>query len=158
MAAHLAQRHELTVWNRTASRATEFTATHRSKEAATPLEAARGAEVVITCLPNSTEVEEVLEGPAGIMAGLGAGALLLDCTSGEPRVSVRIAARLHGQGVAFADAPVSGGTNGAEAGTLTVMVGADEPTFLRAVPILSAFARRVEPCRAGRHRPRHEGD
>ena len=54
MAAHLAQRHELTVWNRTASRATDFTATHRSKVAATPLEAARGAEVVITCLPNST--------------------------------------------------------------------------------------------------------
>ncbi|MGH7580968.1 MAG: NAD(P)-dependent oxidoreductase, partial [Gemmatimonadales bacterium] len=75
--------------------------------------------------------------------GLGRGALLLDCTSGDPAASRRIAARLAERGVAFADAPVSGGTNGAEAGTLTIMVGADEKTFARARPILGLMGSRI---------------
>jgi 3-hydroxyisobutyrate dehydrogenase len=103
MAAHLAQRWPLTVWNRTAARAGEFASRHGARAAATPREAAAGAEVVVTCLPTSREVE----------------ALFLDCTSGDPATSRRIADRLAQRGVAFADAPVSGGTNGADAGTLT---------------------------------------
>ena len=144
MAAQVARRHELTVWNRTRSRAVAFAAEHRSKAAATPAEAAAGAEVVLTCLPTSAEVEALLAGDHGLYAGLGEGALLLDCTSGDPATSRRIAARLGARGVAFADAPVSGGTNGAESGTLTVIVGADEATFARAEPVLQAFGRRVE--------------
>ena len=144
MAAQVARRHELTVWNRTRSRAVAFAAEHRSKAAATPAEAAAGAEVVLTCLPTSAEVEALLAGDHGLEAGLGEGALLLDCTSGDPATSRRIAARLGARGVAFADAPVSGGTNGAESGTLTVIVGADEATFARAEPVLQAFGRRIE--------------
>jgi 3-hydroxyisobutyrate dehydrogenase len=144
MAAQVARRHELTVWNRTRSRAVAFAAEHRSKAAATPAEAAAGAEVVLTCLPTSADVEALLAGDHGLEAGLGEGALLLDCTSGDPATSRRIAARLGARGVAFADAPVSGGTNGAESGTLTVIVGADEATFARAEPVLQAFGRRVE--------------
>jgi len=144
MAAQVARRHELTVWNRTRSRADAFAAEHRSKAAATPAEAAAGAEVVLTCLPTSAEVEALLAGEHGLEAGLGEGALLLDCTSGDPATSRRIAARLGARGVAFADAPVSGGTNGAESGTLTVIVGADDATFARAEPVLQAFGRRIE--------------
>jgi len=144
MAAHLARQHELTVWNRTRSRADVFAAEHRCRAAATPAEAAGGAEVVLTCLPTSAEVEALLAGEMGLEAGLAEGALVLDCTSGDPATSRRVAARLAARGVAFADAPVSGGTNGAEAGTLTVMVGADEPTFARAKPVLQAFGRRIE--------------
>jgi len=144
MAAHLAKRNWLTVWNRTAERATEFAALHGARAAATPREAASGAEVVITCLPTSREVEAVLDGPDGLEAGLQRGALLIDCTSGDPGASRRIARRLAEKGVAFADAPVSGGVSGAEAGTLTVMVGGDEETFTRARPVLSAFGKRIE--------------
>jgi len=144
MAAHLASRESLTVWNRTAPRATEFAARHGARIAATPREAATGAEVVLTCLPTSREVEALLDGPDGLEAGLQRGALLIDCTSGDPGTSRRIAQRLAGKGVAFADAPVSGGVSGAEAGTLTVMVGGDEETFTRARPVLAAFGKRIE--------------
>lgn len=144
MAAHLAGRESLTVWNRTGARAAEFAARHGARVAATPREAASGAEVVMTCLPTSREVEALLDGPDGLEAGLQRGALLIDCTSGDPGTSRRIAQRLAGKGVAFADAPVSGGVSGAEAGTLTVMVGADEETFTRARPVLAAFGKRIE--------------
>jgi 3-hydroxyisobutyrate dehydrogenase len=143
MAAHLARRGPLTVWNRTASRAAEFAARHGASAVATPREAA-AADVVVTCLGTSADVASLLDGPDGLLAGLRAGALWLDCTSGDPATSRRIAARVAELGVAFADAPVSGGTNGAEAGTLTVMVGADAATFARARPVLEAFGQRIE--------------
>jgi len=144
MAARLARGGALAVWNRTRSRAEEFARAHGARSAATPREAATGADVVITCLPTSREVEALLDGPDGLLAGLASGALLLDCTSGDPATSRRIAARVGGQGVAFADAPVSGGTNGAEAGTLTIMVGAGKETFARALPILQSMGSRIE--------------
>jgi 3-hydroxyisobutyrate dehydrogenase len=144
MAARLAQRFELAVYNRTAARAEEFARRYPARVAVCPREAAEGADCVVTCLPTSREVEGLLEGDQGILAGLRSGALFLDCTSGDPASSRRIAARLAQRGIAFADAPVSGGTNGAEAGTLTVMVGADQETFHRAQPVLSAFGRRIE--------------
>lgn len=144
MAVHLAHRYDLAVWNRTRARAEAFTQRHGGRLAAAPREAVQGAEVVLTCLPTSAEVEALLAGPDGMEAGLAAGALFLDCTSGDPATSRRIAERLAARGVAFADCPVSGGTNGAEAGTLTVMVGADPATFQRAQPVLSAFGRRIE--------------
>jgi 3-hydroxyisobutyrate dehydrogenase len=144
MAAHLARRGPLTVWNRTPERAREFAAKHGATVAATPREAAASADAVVTCLPTSQDVESLLDGPDGLLAGLRHGALLLDCTSGDPAGSRRIAARVAERGVAFADAPVSGGTNGAEAGTLTVMVGADPETFVRARPILAAFGSRID--------------
>ena len=143
MAARLARRGPLTVWNRSRPRAEEFARAHGARPAATPAEAARGARVLVTCLPSSREVEAILDGPDGLLAGLSRGALLLDCTSGDPATSRRIAARLAERGVAFADAPVSGGTNGAEAGTLTIMVGADQDTFERARPVLGAMGSRI---------------
>ncbi len=115
MAGHLARHYALTVWNRTASRAAEFAAAHGVRAAASPREAVAGAAIVITCLPTSHEVLALLDGPEGLLAGLGPDVLFLDCTSGDPENSVRIAARLAERGIAFADCPVSGGTNGAEA-------------------------------------------
>jgi 3-hydroxyisobutyrate dehydrogenase len=144
MAAHLARRDELMVWNRTSSRAAAFCALHGCRAAATPRELASEAQVVITCLPTSREVETLLEGPDGLEAGLRSGALFIDCTSGDPATSRRVAQRLSRYGVAFADAPVTGGVVGAEAGTLTIMVGADPGTFERARPVLAAFGKRIE--------------
>lgn len=144
MALRVAARFPLTVWNRTLARASEFvSATAGARAAATPRDAASGASIVITCLPTSREVEALLDGPDGLLAGLAPGALLVDCTSGDPATSRRIAARLESLGFGFVDAPVSGGTNGAESGTLTVMVGGDPHLFDRAAPVLSAFGSRI---------------
>ena len=144
MAARLARGGALTVWNRTRARAEEFARAHGARMAATAREAVAGAGVVITCLPTSREVAALLDGPDGLLAGLAPGALLLDCTSGDPATSRRIAASLADRGVAFADAPVSGGTKGAESGSLTIMVGADEETYARALPILQSIGSRIE--------------
>jgi len=144
MAAHLARQHTLTVWNRTAERATSFAAETGARAATSPLEAVTGAEVVLTCFPTSAEVAGLVEGKGGVLAQLVPGTLMLDCTSGDPESAQRIGALLAAQGVAFADCPVSGGTNGAEAGTLTVMVGAEPATFARARPILACFGKRIE--------------
>ena len=144
MAAHLARRGPLTVWNRTATRAAAFAAETGARIAPTPRALAADVEVAITCLPSSGEVEALLDGPDGLLAGLRAGGLLIDCTSGDPASSRRIAGRVAERGVAFADAPVSGGTNGAVAAALSVMVGADAATFARAQPILAAFGKRIE--------------
>jgi 3-hydroxyisobutyrate dehydrogenase len=144
MAAHLAKPGPLFVWNRTPAKRRNFASKYGATAVENPREAAAAADVVITCLPTSQQVEELLSGPDGLLQGLRPGALLLDCTSGDPGASRRIAAVLEKRGVAFADAPVSGGVSGAVAGTLTVMVGADQETFERARMILQAFGRRIE--------------
>jgi 3-hydroxyisobutyrate dehydrogenase len=137
---------ELAVWNRTAERARTFAAEHRARQAATPADAVRGASVVITCLPVSADVERLLDGPDGLAAGLSKGAALVDCTSGDPATSRRIAARLAEHGIGFLDAPVSGGTIGAEQGTLTVMVGGDAALLDRVRPVLEAFGKKIVHC------------
>src|SRR6266550_3889451 len=123
MASRLAGRSELTVWNRTAAKTTAFAAANKARAAATPAAAARGADVVITCLPTSREVESLLDGDQGLLAGMTSGTLLIDCTSGDPATSRRIAQRLSSLGIGFVDAPVSGGVSGAEKGKLTIMCG-----------------------------------
>jgi 3-hydroxyisobutyrate dehydrogenase len=147
MARHLANgRYDLTVWNRTGTKALAFAQSGRAQVAASPAEAARGAAVVITCLPTSREVAALLDGPDGLLAGLSRGALLVDCTSGDPESSRRIAERLAEHGVDFVDAPVSGGVSGAERGALTVMCGGSEAAVARARPVLDAFAERIVRC------------
>jgi len=143
MAARVAARHPLVVWNRTAARAQEFARQTACRVAGSPAEAVREADVVMTCLSTSLDVESLLDGPEGLLAGLRPGTLFLDCTSGDPAGSNRIARRLAERGVAFADCPVSGGTNGAEAGTLTVMVGGDPAVFERARPYLECFGKLI---------------
>lgn len=147
MARHLA-RHpfELTVWNRTREKAESFASGSGARLAATPAEAARGARFVITCLPTSHDVETLIEGDEGLMAGLGRGATLVDCTSGDPSASRRIAGRLADIGVDFIDAPVSGGVSGAERGALTVMCGGDAAVFDRVRPMLSSFGEKIVHC------------
>ena len=139
MAARLAANHDLTVWNRTGSVAEAFAATHGVAVAPTPRELAEGSEVLFTCLPSSREVVALLDGPDGLEAGLQPGTLVIDCTSGDPERSRRIAGRLRERGVALVDAPVSGGVVGAEAGTLTAMVGAEGEDFDRARGVLEVF-------------------
>jgi 3-hydroxyisobutyrate dehydrogenase len=144
IASHLTREpFELTVWNRTASKASDFARKHGVGIGQTPAEAVAGAEVVITCLPSSVEVEAVLHGKNGMLESLRKGAVLIDCTSGDPPTSRSIAAELGGRGVDFIDAPVSGGTTAAKAGTLTVMWGGDESVFERVRPVIEAFGKKI---------------
>jgi 3-hydroxyisobutyrate dehydrogenase len=147
MAEHLARAFPpLTVWNRTAEKAARFADTNGARAAATPSDASRGADIVVTCLPTSHEVEALLDGEHGLLTGMDSGALLVDCTSGDPASSRRIAARLAEHGIGFLDAPVSGGTSGAAAGTLTVMTGGASRDVERARPVLDAFAGKIVHC------------
>lgn len=143
MARHVADKFPLTVWNRSSDKASAFAKLHGCAVAATPAAAVGGASVVITCLPTSREVEAILDGSDGLLVGMADGALLIDCTSGDPASSRRIATRVAPRGIAFLDAPVSGGVSGAEGGVLTVMCGGDEATFERARPVLEAFGRKI---------------
>ena len=144
IAAHLARDpFELVVWNRTPAKAEEFGRNHAARVAKTPAEAVAGAEVVITCLPSSAEVEAVVHGENGILDAMRKGAVLVDCTSGDPFTSRSIAAELGGRGVDFIDAPVSGGTAGAKSGTLTVMWGGEETVFDRVRPVVEAFGKKI---------------
>jgi 3-hydroxyisobutyrate dehydrogenase len=136
--------HAVTVWNRTGTRANEFAAANTGvRVAASPRELAAQADAVITCLPTSADVVSLLDGPQGLLAGLQRGAVLVDCTSGDPATSRRIAARLTAHGAAFVDAPVSGGVPMAKEGTLTVMCGGEPDDVKRAEIVVAPFAAKV---------------
>jgi 3-hydroxyisobutyrate dehydrogenase len=136
----------LAVWNRTAAKAATFAAEHGARHALSPADAARGADVVITCLPVSADVESLLDGADGLLAEMSRNTVLVDCTSGDPATSRRIAERLAEKSIGFLDAPVSGGVKGAESGTLTVMVGGDPDLLQRVRPTLDAFAKTIVHC------------
>lgn len=136
----------LVVWNRTADRAKSFAADHKVRAAASPADAAKDADVVITCLPLSRDVESLLDGPSGLLASMKQGSTLVDCTSGDPATSRRIAARLAEKGIDYVDAPVSGGVVGAEKGTLTVMVGGETAVFERMQPVFKSFGQKIVHC------------
>lgn len=137
MAVHVARTFETAVWNRTARKAEDFAAAHDAQHAAGIVELVRWADVVMTCLPTSTEVEEIIRAGGEQWR---AGQLLVDTTSGEPLRSRQIAEWLAGRGAGMVDAPVSGGTDGAEAGTLTVMLGGEDRWVERARPFVAPFA------------------
>jgi 3-hydroxyisobutyrate dehydrogenase len=144
MASHLTRDpFDLVVWNRTAAKAEAFAREHTVRVARTPAEAVAGADVVITCLPSSIEVEAILHGENGMLDALRKGAVLVDCTSGDPPTSRSIAAELGGRGVDFIDAPVSGGTVAAKSGSLTVMWGGEELVFERVRPVIEAFGKKI---------------
>jgi len=144
MAAHLARDpFDLVVWNRTVAKAERFAREHKARVAPTPAAAVRGADVVITCLPSSVEVEAILHGENGMLDAFRKGSVLVDCTSGDPPTSRSIAAELGGRGVDFIDAPVSGGTVAAKSGSLTVMWGGEALVFERVHPVIEAFGKKI---------------
>ena len=132
MAGHLAKEHELIVWNRTQEKAERHAREHGTKQV-DDLAACADAEVIITMLPTSREVDEIVE---GLWPHLRKGTLFIDATSGDPNVSRETARQLGTHGVAFVDAPVTGAVVGATNATLTIMIGASEEDFVKAKEIL----------------------
>ncbi len=142
MAGHLQKAgHQVTVYNRTAARAAAWVEKHGGKSAATPAEAAKGAEIVFACVGNDDDLRSILKGSQGAFAGMGKGALFVDHTTASAEVAREAAKTAGGQGLRFLDAPVSGGQAGAENGKLTVMVGGSQADFDGAKPVIDAYAR-----------------
>ena len=142
MAGHLAARgHDVTVYNRTASRAEAWLAQHGDSSAATPAAAAEGAELVFACVGNDDDLRSVTTGPDGAFATLGRDAIFVDHTTASAAVARELAAAAAERGAHFVDAPVSGGQAGAENGALTVMCGGDPDAYARAEPVITAYAR-----------------
>jgi 3-hydroxyisobutyrate dehydrogenase-like beta-hydroxyacid dehydrogenase len=144
MAANLARAgFELSVWTRTGSKAERFAAAHGARAASSPEEAARGADVVLSMVPDVPEVESVLLGEQGAAAGLREGALAVDMSTISPSGAREIGARLEERGIGFLEAPVSGSRPKAEDGTLTIMAGGERPAFERALPLLEVMGERI---------------
>jgi len=144
MAGHLAKAgHAVTVYNRGAEKRARWVAEFGGTAAATPAAAAQGAEIVMMCVGNDDDVRAVATGAEGALAGMTAGAILVDHTTASARVAREVDAAAGARGVGFLDAPVSGGQSGAENGKLTIMVGGDAGVYARAEPVISAYARAV---------------
>ena len=140
MAGHLAAKgHEVTVYNRTAAKAERWTTEHKGRKAATPREAAAGADFVFTCVGNDDDVRAVTLSPDGALAGMRAGAVLVDHTTASAGLARELTAAGKAKGIGVLDAPVSGGETGAKNGKLTVMVGGEAAAFDRAKPIMDSY-------------------
>ena len=142
MAGHLAAKgHEVTVYNRTAAKAEAWAAEHKGRAAATPREAAKGAEFVFACVGNDDDLRAVCTGPDGAFAGMTPGAIFVDHTTVSAKVTRKRAAQATAMGLAFVDAPVSGLQAGAQNWQLSIMCGGDPADYERAEPVMAAYAR-----------------
>jgi 3-hydroxyisobutyrate dehydrogenase len=142
MAGHLARAgHQVTVYNRSAAKAQAWIKEYGGKLAATPREAAAGAQIVFACVGNDDDLRSVVLGADGAFAGMARGALFVDHTTASAEVARELYAAAGERGLDFVDAPVSGGQAGAVNGLLTVMCGGDAAAFERAKPVAMAFSR-----------------
>jgi 3-hydroxyisobutyrate dehydrogenase len=146
MAARLLKAgHALAVYNRTATKAAPFEALG-ARVAASPAEAARGADLVLSIVTDSPDAEAVLLGPEGAVEGAAPGTLFVDMSTIAPQAARRIAGALAGRGMRFLDAPVTGGDVGAREGTLSILVGGAATDLEEARPVLEALGKRITAC------------
>jgi 3-hydroxyisobutyrate dehydrogenase-like beta-hydroxyacid dehydrogenase len=141
MAGHLVGAgHDVSVWNRTATKVERWCGTFAGHAGRTPDEAVFGAEYVCLCLGDDPDVEEVFDAFEGTLA---AGMVVIDHTTASADLARRLSVRAEARGAAFLDAPISGGQVGAETGQLTIMCGGSEAAFEAAVPVMSAYGRNL---------------
>ncbi|MBM3570637.1 MAG: NAD(P)-dependent oxidoreductase [Alphaproteobacteria bacterium] len=145
MAGHLKRAgHDVTVWNRTHSKAEAWVKEHGGRAAKTPADAAKGARLVFMCVGADKDLREVSGGKDGVFAGMGKGGVLVDHTTASAEVARELFAQAKAAGLGFLDAPVSGGQAGAQNGQLTVMVGGEDSDFQRAEPVIRAYAKQCK--------------
>ena len=144
MAGHLARAgHQVTVYNRSAAKARAWVAEYGGRAAGTPRDAAVGAVAVFACVGNGDDLRSVVLGDAGAYAGMAHGSVFVDHTTASAAVARELHALARQRGLAFVDAPVSGGQAGAVNGQLTVMCGGDAAPFTAIQPLAMAFAKAV---------------
>ena len=145
MAGHISKAgHNVTVYNRTKSKAEKWIKEHKGKMAETPEEAAKDSDFVFTCVGNDNDLKEVTIGKKGIINTIKKGSIYIDNTTASAKVAKELYAHAKTHGFGFLDAPVSGGQAGAENGTLTVMVGGDKDVFEKAKPIIDCYSKKVQ--------------
>jgi 3-hydroxyisobutyrate dehydrogenase len=138
--------HRLTVFNRSPARLAKWQEANpglAARTAASPAEAAEGADVVLTCVGNDDDLADVVLGPTGVFATLGEGATFVDHTTVSARIARQIAVEARDLQVHCVDAPVTGGQAGAENGTLTVMCGGRAEAITAASPVMEAYTKRI---------------
>jgi 3-hydroxyisobutyrate dehydrogenase len=138
-----AKNHTVKVWNRTASKAQELASSIKIGHAATLQDLANDSTVLMLCVTNTADVEQVLFDENGASSALKPGSLVIDCSTISPKATEEIASKLRERGIGFVDAPVSGGSEGAAQGTLSIMAGGTDQDFQRALPILQAIGTRI---------------
>jgi 3-hydroxyisobutyrate dehydrogenase-like beta-hydroxyacid dehydrogenase len=143
MAGHLLRKggHDVTVYNRSAAKAAQWVAEYGGRSAPTPRAAAEGCDLVLMCVGNDNDVRTVSLGPEGAVAGMSAGAILVDHTTASAVVARELHAACKAVGIGFVDAPVSGGQAGAVNGQLGIMCGGEDDVFERARPVLEVYAK-----------------
>lgn len=132
----------LRVWNRTASRMDELAA-DGAGPASSPGDVAFHSDIIITCVSDTPDVEQVILGESGIIHGARPGSLVIDMSTISPQATQRIAVQLAERDIAMLDAPVSGGSEGAARGTLSIMVGGESEQFERALPVFQAMGKTI---------------
>ncbi|MEY4269994.1 MAG: hypothetical protein RLZZ58_1210 [Pseudomonadota bacterium] len=144
IAGHLAAAgHTLRVYNRTRSRAEAWAVRHGGTVCASPVAAAEGADVVVTCVGNDDDLAQVTLGRDGAFRGMAKGSLFIDHTTVSARIARQLSVEADGRGLHSVDAPVTGGQAGAEAGTLSIMCGATKAGIALAEPVMQAYASRI---------------
>ncbi len=134
--------YELFVFNRTAARM-ESLASEGATPCASPAEVGENCDLVITCVSDTPDVEEVITGSKGIAQKMKPGGIIVDCSTSSPDLAKKLAVQLKEQGIGILDAPVSGGPEGAASGALSIMVGGEEDVFERAKPVLEAMGKTI---------------
>ena len=133
---------KLHVWNRTANRVDELTEMGAAR-ATSPADLAEQCDVIIVCVSDTPDVEEVILGKDGVQEGIRPGSLVIDMSTISPRETRRLAARLNEKGAHMLDAPISGGSEGAALGTLSIMVGGQKQQVERAMPLFRAMGKAI---------------
>ncbi len=144
MAGHLAKRggHDVTVYNRTSAKADAWVAKNQcGRTAATPADAARGADFVFACVGNDDDLRSVTVGPDGAFAAMKPGSIFADHTTSSAEVARELATAATARGFTFLDCPVSGGQAGAEGGSLSIMCGGDEIAYAATEPLMTNYAK-----------------
>jgi len=145
MARHLKEAgHEVTVYNRTATKSEKWVSENGGTAAKTPAEAAVGQDFVMACVGNDDDLRGVCLGESGALAGMKSGAVFVDHTTVSAKVTRELYAQAEAMGIKFVDAPVSGGQAGAENGVLSIMCGGDEDAYSAAEPIMQAYGRSIK--------------
>ncbi len=132
----------VTVWNRTPERMSPLVEMG-ARPATSPADVARNSDIIITCVSDTADVEQVVLGPDGVIEGARDGSLLIDCSTISPNATQAMAAKLAERGIHMLDAPVSGGSEGAAKGTLSIMIGGEATQLYRAMPALEAMGKTI---------------
>ena len=145
MAGHISKAgHDVTVFNRTISKAEKWTKEHKGKLAKTPLDAAKDSDFIFTCVGNDNDLKEVTLGENGLFKSVKKNCVYIDNTTASAEIARELYKKAKNSGFHFLDAPVSGGQAGAENGILTVMIGGDNQAYEKAAPVIDCYSKKMK--------------